>query len=72
MTGTVHQLPTRYQGTLSKRQLAASLNRSPRWVEIQQRDNGLPFTRNEAGYCRYVYGEVLAWLREQRGADDAA
>jgi hypothetical protein len=48
---------------LTKQQLAAHLQVTPRWIESQQ-PLGLPHLRM-GGINRYFVSEVEAWLREQ-------
>jgi hypothetical protein len=64
--GELIQLPVRYQGTLSKRELGRAINRSPRWIELRMRDDGLPFSRNADGHAQYDLNEVRAWMDERR------
>lgn len=61
MTAEIIPFPRRYNGTLSKRQIARELGRSTRWVEIAMRDHGLPFSRDERGYARFDLDAVEAW-----------
>jgi hypothetical protein len=51
---------------LTKQQLAAHLQVTPRWIESQQQ-LGLPHL-HMLGINRYRVGEVEAWLRERYGA----
>lgn len=48
---------------LSKRQLAAELSRSPRWVELRMRE-GLPVEprATPTEHARFDLGKVRAWL----------
>jgi hypothetical protein len=50
---------------LTKQQLAAHLQVTARWIELQQ-SLGLPHMRM-GGMNRYILSEVEAWLREQYG-----
>jgi hypothetical protein len=50
---------------LTKQQLAAHLQVTPRWIELQQ-SLGLPHMRM-GGMNRYILSEVEAWLRQQYG-----
>ncbi|HEV3071774.1 MAG TPA: hypothetical protein VGY76_10175 [Solirubrobacteraceae bacterium] len=47
---------------VTKRQLAAHLQVSPRWIELQY-PHGLPHVRRDA-IVRYRISEVERWLRE--------
>jgi hypothetical protein len=71
VSGTVHQLPTRRPvgRLLSKKQLAAELGRSPRWIELKMRDEGLPVEprASEQEHARFDLVKVRAWL-EARAA----
>ncbi len=60
------------EGWVTKRQLAAHLQVTPRWIELQY-PHGLPYIRRE-GIVRYRISEVERWLRdsEQTGVVDAA
>lgn len=66
--GTLHHLPVRFAGLLNKRDLGRAIDRSPRWIELMQRDCGLPFTRDADGHCKYDLGEVRAWMFERAKA----
>jgi len=57
---------------VTKRQLAAHLQVTPRWIELQY-PRGLPHVRRD-GIVRYQISEVEQWLRngEQTGVIDAA
>lgn len=60
----VVRLPVQHaQRLLSKKQLAAELNRSPRWIEQRMRE-GLPAEprKTPAEHARYDLGKVTAWL----------
>src|SRR6266540_3141739 len=62
LMGDLVQLPVRFAGLLSKRELGRAISRSPRWIELMQRDYGLPYTRDpDTGYCRYDLEAVRAW-----------
>lgn len=50
---------------LTKQQLAAHLQVTPRWIESQQQ-LGLPHL-HMLGINRYFVAEVEAWLRERYG-----
>jgi hypothetical protein len=50
---------------VTKQQLAAHLQVTPRWIESQQQ-RGLPHI-HMLGVNRYVLSEVEAWLRECYG-----
>jgi len=66
---SVHQLPTRGgpSPTLTKRQLAAHLDRSERWVELRVRD-GMPCNpgTDRYGRRRFDLPAVEAWLAAGR------
>jgi hypothetical protein len=65
--GELIRLPVRFQGRLSKRELARAIGRSPRWVELMQRDCGLPVTRDaQTGHCVYALERVQDWMHERR------
>lgn len=66
MSATIIPFPRRYQGTLSKRELGRAINRSPRWIELKMRDDGLPFSRNTDGHAQYDLESVRAWMDERR------
>jgi hypothetical protein len=67
MGGELVQMPSR--GTdniiLTKKQLAARLKRSERWVEIKVRDEKLPVLEatDRYGRRRYNLREVEEWLK---------
>ncbi len=63
MTGTVIQLPSAPARVLTKKQLAAELGRSMRWIELRMRE-GLPTLprRTPAEHARFDLDEVRAWL----------
>jgi len=50
---------------VTKQQLAAHLQVTPRWI-VSQQSLGLPYLRM-GGMNRYVVSEVDAWLRRQYG-----
>ncbi len=52
---------------VTKRQLAAHLQVSPRWIELQY-PHGLPHVRRDA-IVRYRISEVERWLREGEQAE---
>jgi phage terminase Nu1 subunit (DNA packaging protein) len=59
---TVVQLRLRAQALLTKKQLAAALGRSERWIELKQRD-GLPIASTDRfGRRRYRLADVERWL----------
>lgn len=62
MSSNVVRLPTRH-GLLSKKQLAAELGRSPRWIELRMRE-GLPVEprKTPAESTRFDLEKVTAWL----------
>lgn len=62
---SVHRLPMRpgVEPWLTKRQLAAHLNYSTRWVE-QQVKVGMPHER-WGGRLRFQVSAVEAWLKER-------
>jgi len=48
---------------VSKKQLAAHLGRSTRWVELAQRDRGLPYLKEgQHGTCWYRISLVEGWM----------
>lgn len=52
---------------LTKKQLAAQLGRSERWIELRQRD-GLPVADTDRyGRRRYRLTDVTAWMHDQTG-----
>ena len=64
MSATVVSLRQR-ETLLSKKQLAAELDRSPRWVE-QRHHDGLPIhSTDRYGHRRYSLEAVQAWLVER-------
>jgi phage terminase Nu1 subunit (DNA packaging protein) len=59
---TVVQLRPGPQALLTKKQLAAALGRSERWIELKQRD-GLPIASTDRfGRRRYRLADVERWL----------
>jgi phage terminase Nu1 subunit (DNA packaging protein) len=60
---TVVQLrPVEGPGLLTKKQLAAAVGRSERWIELKQRD-GLPIASTDRfGRRRYRLADVERWL----------
>jgi len=69
MTGQLVRLPSRGPVLLTKKQLAAHLERSERWVELRVRD-GMPVedATDRHGRRRYDLGLVERWLRSGRPA----
>jgi len=69
---TVHQLPTRGgpPSTLTKRQLAAHLGRSERWIELRVRDDEMPSLPGTDRMGRRLFNlpVVEAWLAAGRPA----
>jgi hypothetical protein len=64
VSATVVVLPTRGREIVTKKQLAARLGRSERWVELKARDEGLPvFDTDRFGRRRYDAQAVESWLR---------
>ena len=58
----VVQLRPSGQGLMTKKQLAAVLGRSERWIELKQRD-GLPIASTDRyGRRRYRLADVERWL----------
>lgn len=58
---------------VTKKQLAKHLGRSTRWIELAQRDRGLPFSKeSENAQCMYQLGPVDAWLDARNAARVAA
>jgi excisionase family DNA binding protein len=60
---SVHELGRHFaaEGTMTKKQIAAYLQYSTRWVEYQVKDHGMPFIQAGA-YKRFRLSEVLTWL----------
>jgi phage terminase Nu1 subunit (DNA packaging protein) len=59
---SVLQLHPGGQALLTKKQLAAALGRSERWIELKQRD-GLPIASTDRyGRRRYRLADVERWL----------
>ena len=52
---------SRWEPLLSKRQLAAAIGRSTRWIE-QRHHDGLPCSIGAGGYRQYRLSEVLGWM----------
>jgi len=67
MAGELVRLPSRGRVLLSKKQLAAHLGRSPRWIEIKVRE-GMPVQEatDRYGRRRYDLALVEAWLKQAR------
>jgi phage terminase Nu1 subunit (DNA packaging protein) len=67
MTGQVVRMPSRGPILLTKKQLAAHLGRSERWVELRVRD-GMPVEHatDRYGRRRYNLWLVEEWLRNGR------
>jgi hypothetical protein len=65
MTARVIRMPLRpgVEPWLSKRQLAAHLNYSTRWVELRVKE-GMPHER-WGGHLRFRVSEVEPWLKER-------
>lgn len=63
MSARIYQLPVTRSVLLTKKQLAAHLGRSTRWIELQMR-RGLPFegATDRFGSRRYDLAKVEAWL----------
>lgn len=59
----------RYAGApepwIKKRQLAAHLDVSERWIELRMRE-GLPCNRLSRGAVRFRIADVEAWLSERK------
>lgn len=67
MSGELRHLPHRGADMmLTKKQLAAHLKRSERWVELKVRDAGLPVKEATDRYGRRCYhlAAVEAWLKD--------
>lgn len=65
MTATVVRIRDTGQQLLTKKQLAAELERSERWIELRQRE-GLPVADTDRfGRRRYSLEAVQAWLHEK-------
>lgn len=67
MSARIYRLPSTGAVLLSKKQLAAHLGRSTRWVEIQMRQ-GLPAEplTDRYGGRRYDLAKVETWIRSGR------
>ena len=63
MAGTVIRLPSAPRRLLTKRQLAAELGRSTRWIELRMRE-GLPVLPRgtPAEHTRFDLEAVRSWL----------
>jgi hypothetical protein len=59
--GDVNPLRPTSERWISKRQAAEHLGRSTRWMELCQRDDGLPH-RKVKGVCMYRRSELDAWV----------
>lgn len=74
MTTTPNLDPTfnpRPEPWVGKRQVGVHLGRSTRWIEIAQRDRGLPFTKEgKHGTCWYRISAVEAWMASRGGDSD--
>jgi hypothetical protein len=64
MSARIYHLPATRSALLTKKQLAAHLGRSTRWIEMQMR-RGLPVqaATDRFGGRRYDLARVEAWLR---------
>jgi phage terminase Nu1 subunit (DNA packaging protein) len=64
MSARIYRLPASRPVLLTKKQLAAHLGRSTRWIELQVR-RGLPVeaVTDRFGGRRYDLAKVEAWLR---------
>jgi hypothetical protein len=67
VSGQLIQLPARAAGEdmiLTKKQLAARLGRSERWIELRVRDGGLPVIEatDRFGRRRYNLKAVESWM----------
>lgn len=47
---------------MSKRALAFEIGFSTRWIELRQKEDGLPIHRDANGRARYFLSEVRPWL----------
>jgi len=67
MTGQVFRLPPRGDALLTKKQLAAVLSRSERWIELKVKE-GMPIEEatDRYGRRRYDLRLVQAWLNDGR------
>jgi predicted DNA-binding transcriptional regulator AlpA len=67
--GVVIPFPRRsdWEPELSKKQLAARLGFSTRWVELRVRE-GMPTSSIKGNQRRFLVSEVEAWLAERRTA----
>jgi phage terminase Nu1 subunit (DNA packaging protein) len=66
MSAQIISLPARGPILLTKKQLAAHLCRSERWIELKVRD-GMPVEQNtdRHGRRRYDVQQVERWLKER-------
>ena len=64
MSARIYRLPAARTTLLTKKQLAAHLGRSTRWIELQVH-RGLPVeaATDRSGARRYDLAKVEAWLR---------
>lgn len=64
MGATLHRLPTAAPQLLTKQQLAAHLQRSPRWIELRVNE-GMP-SENKDRYGRRMFDlrRVESWLAD--------
>ncbi len=65
MSAQIISLPSRGPILLTKKQLAAHLRRSERWIELKVRD-GMPVEQNvdRHGRRRYHLQQVEQWLKD--------
>lgn len=64
MSGQLIQLRAQTPTLLTKKQLAAHLGRSERWIELAVRDRGMPVVEgtDRLGRRRYSLVAVEAWI----------
>lgn len=64
MSATIVRLHDQAHGLLTKRELAAEIGRSERWIELRQRD-GLPVADTDRfGRRKYSLADVRGWMHE--------
>lgn len=74
MSGQLVQFPRRHDQAgevwnplLTKRQVAAMLNRSTRWIELMH-DEGIPREVGSGGRSFYPHDEVMRWWNDRRAS----
>ncbi|MHB1950222.1 MAG: hypothetical protein ACYCQK_01955 [Acidiferrobacteraceae bacterium] len=65
MSATLVRLHDAQRGLLTKRELAAEIGRSERWIELRQRD-GLPVRSTDRhGRRLYSLRDVQVWMHDE-------